>query len=107
MINPRRGEIEAVIGGQKRRLCLTLGALAGLEARFGAGDLGDLAERFEQGRVSARDLAAIIAAGLAGGGDPMSEDDVLATPIEGGIEGAARIALALLTAAFGTDRDQP
>ena len=39
MANRHRGEIEAEIGGAKRRLVLTLGALAELEAAFGADDL--------------------------------------------------------------------
>ena len=39
MPNLHRGEIEAEIGGVRRRLVLTLGALAELEAAFGADDL--------------------------------------------------------------------
>ena len=34
-----RGEIEAEIGGTKRKLVLTLGALAEVESEFGADDL--------------------------------------------------------------------
>ena len=30
-VNRRRGEVSGVIGGEERRLCLTLGALAELE----------------------------------------------------------------------------
>jgi len=44
-------------------LCLTLGALAELEARLGGGDLMGLGERFASGRVSARDLIVILGAG--------------------------------------------
>ena len=68
MPNLHRGEIEAEIGGVRRRLVLTLGALAELEAAFGADDLTALAERFGAGRLSARDLIRIIGAGLRGGG---------------------------------------
>jgi hypothetical protein len=39
MANRHRGEIEAVLDGRPRTLCLTLGALAELEAAFGAQDL--------------------------------------------------------------------
>jgi hypothetical protein len=39
MPNLHRGEIEAEIGGAQRKLVLTLGALADLEAAFGAEDL--------------------------------------------------------------------
>ena len=59
MPNHHRGEIEAEIGGRKRILVLTLGALAELESAFGDGDLVALAERFAQGRMSARDLIRI------------------------------------------------
>ena len=49
MPNLHRGEIEAEIGSVRRRLVLTLGALAELEAAFGADDLTALAERFGSG----------------------------------------------------------
>lgn len=45
MANPQRGEVAAVLDGEERVLCLTLGALAELEARLGAGDLAGLGER--------------------------------------------------------------
>lgn len=90
-----------MIGGEARVLCLTLGALAELEARLGAGDLMGLAERFEAGRLSARDLTAIIGAGLRGGGNALSDDDLARMTIEGGLVGAAKIAADLLAASFG------
>ncbi|WP_108395764.1 gene transfer agent family protein [Devosia submarina] len=97
----QRGEIDAEIGGERRTLCLTLGALAELEQRLQAGDLAGLAERFGNGRVSARDLTAIIGAGLRGGGHAISDDDLARLSIEGGIRGAAEIAARLLRATFG------
>ena len=96
MANLHRGEISAQIGGEEKTLCLTLGALAELEARLGAGDLNGLAERFADGRVSARDLTAIIGAGLRGAGHPVSDDDLARLHIEGGLMVAARIAARLL-----------
>lgn len=101
MANPLRGEIEAVIGGEKRVLCLTLGALAELESRLQADDLVGLSERFEAGRISARDLQAILGAGLRGGGNDLSDDDLARLSIEGGLGGAAEIAARLLRATFG------
>ena len=62
--NGRRGEIEAEIGGERRILCLTLGALAELETVFGVSNVADLAGRFSDGRIGARDMIAIIGAGL-------------------------------------------
>jgi hypothetical protein len=101
MPNLQRGEIAAVIGGEERVLCLTLGALAELEARLGAGDLVGLGERFAAGRVSARDLIAILGAGLRGGGNALSDDDLARLAVVGGLTGADEIAVRLLKATFG------
>lgn len=101
MPNIHRGEIAAVIGGEEKVLCLTLGALAELEARLGAGDLVGLAERFAAGRVSARDLTAILGAGLRGGGNAVTDDDLARMSIEGGLRGAAELAAKLLRTTFG------
>jgi hypothetical protein len=101
MTNVQRGEIAAVVDGEERVLCLTLGALAELEARLGAGDLVGLGERFASGRVSARDLTAIIGAGLRGGGNAVTDDELARMTIEGGLRGAAEVATRLLRATFG------
>ena len=101
MPNRHRGEIEAEIGGTPRRLVLTLGALAELEAAFGADDLVALAERFGGGRLKARDLVRIIGAGLRGAGASLSDDDVAAMTTPDGAAGFVRIAADLLTATFG------
>jgi hypothetical protein len=103
MANIHRGEIEAEIGGARRRLVLTLGALAELEAAFGADDLVALAERFGGGRLKARDLARIIGAGLRGAGDSVSDDDVAGMTVAGGAPGYVGIAAALIEATFGGD----
>lgn len=103
MANPHRGEIDAVIGGETVTLCLTLGALAELESRLQAGDLVGLSERFASGHVSARDLTAILGAGLRGAGHQIIDDDLARMSIEGGLKGAAKIAAKLLRATFGGD----
>lgn len=100
MPNHHRGEIEAEIGGAKRRLVLTLGALAELEAAFGAADLTALAERFGAGRMSAQDLIRIIAAGLRGAGETISDEDVARMQVTGGAADYVRIAVALIEATF-------
>ncbi|WP_102957768.1 gene transfer agent family protein [Mangrovicella endophytica] len=105
--NRRRGEVEAVIDGRSMTLCLTLGALAELEDAFAAEDVGALAARFGSGRLSARDLTRIIAAGLRGGGTSVRDDDVAAMRIDGGLAGAAAIAAELLAAAFGEAEPAP
>lgn len=101
MVNIHRGEIEAVLDGRKMTLCLTLGALAELEARLGADDLVGLGEKFSQGRVSARHLIAILGAGLRGAGSTTTDEELAAYSIDGGLNGAAEIAARLLKATFG------
>jgi Phage tail tube protein, GTA-gp10 len=107
MPNLHRGEIEAEIGGAPRRLVLTLGALAELEAAFGAEDLVALAERFGTGKLKSRDLVRVIAAGLRGAGEAISDDEVARLGVEGGAPGYVRIAAALLAATFGTETAGP
>lgn len=100
MPNVHRGEIAAELGGRSHTLVLTLGALAELESAFGAADLMALAERFGTGRLSARDLIRIIAAGLRGAGENVSDDEVAALRVEGGVTGYVRIAADLIAATF-------
>src|SRR5262249_59512631 len=73
MPNPHRGEIEACLDGRPYTLCLTLGALAELEHAFGHEDMLALAQRFQSGRLSARDAARIIGAGLRGAGHDIDD----------------------------------
>ena len=100
MVNPYAGEAELRIGGRAYALKLTLGALAGLEAALETETLVDLVQRFEQGRFSARDVLALLAAGLQGGGHAISRDALAAAEIEGGPVQAARVAAALLARSF-------
>jgi hypothetical protein len=100
MPNPRRGEVGAVIDGEPRVLCLTLGALAELEAAFGTEDLAALVERFAAGRLAAGDIVRIVGAGLRGAGNLFSDDDVAAMTIEGGARGFADLVSRLLAATF-------
>jgi hypothetical protein len=60
--NRHRGEIEAEIDGERRILCLTLGALAELETAFAADNLSGLAARFSGGTLKAADMIRIIGA---------------------------------------------
>lgn len=101
MANARRGEIEAELGGVRRRLVLTLGALAELETHFEAQDLVELAERFGTGRLAAGDLVAVIGAGLRGAGEAITDREVAALTTSGGAASYARIVSELLTATFG------
>lgn len=106
-VNTHRGEIAANLGGAERRLCLTLGALAELEAAFGVEDLTRLGARFSQGRLSSNDLITILHAGLKGGGHEFDRADVAAMHVEGGIAGYAEIVTRLLQATFGSADGEP
>lgn len=99
--NHRRGEVEAVFDGEPRRLALTLGALAELEAAFGVADLTALAERFETGRLAAGDVVKILGAGLRGGGADLANADVARLTHEQGAAGFVRAVADLLRATFG------
>jgi hypothetical protein len=105
--NRHRGEIEADFGGERRVMCLTLGALAELETAFAVDSLTGLAERFSSGRLKAEDLIRILGAGLRGGGNLFSDEDVAAMAISDGLAGFARIAADLLRATFGEGAPGP
>jgi hypothetical protein len=72
--NGARGEVIAVLAGAERRLCLTLGALAEIEAALALEGLSDLAERMRG--LSARDLTVVLAALLRGGGERALADEL-------------------------------
>jgi hypothetical protein len=101
MPNRHRGEIDAEIGGARRRLVLTLGALAELESAFAADDLAALAERFARGRFAACDILRIIGAGLRGAGESVSDEEVARMGTPEGAAGYVRIAADLIAATFG------
>ena len=88
------------IDGQDRDLKLTLGALAELEAGLHAGTLVELIERFETGRFGAREVVAILIAGLRGGGWRGNAEEIARADIDGGPIEAARVAALLLARAF-------
>ena len=106
MANAHRGEIDAELDGRRYRLCLTLGALAELEQAFEAGDLVGLARRFEEGRLRAHDLIAIIGCGLRGAGEAVTNDEVAALTVAEGLPGYVAIAARLLAATFGAEADE-
>lgn len=101
--NRHRGEIEAVIGGERRILCLTLRSLAELETALGVDSLAGLGERFAAGRLKASDIIRILGAGLRGGGNLIDDEDVADLDMEGGIAAMARLTGELLAAAFSPE----
>ncbi|MBM1222566.1 gene transfer agent family protein [Ponticoccus sp. SC2-23] len=100
MANPHASEVAVVIDGERHVCKLTLGALAELEAALGEDSLVALVERFEAGRISSRDVLALIVAGLRGGGWTGATGDLLSAEIAGGPVAAATVAAELLARAF-------
>ncbi|WP_417601386.1 gene transfer agent family protein [Pararhodobacter oceanensis] len=107
MANAYAGEVTLIINGTPLALKLTLGALAELEVALGADTLVALVERFEAGRFSARDVMALILAGLHGAGQKLSAEELLQADIEGGALAAARCAGRLLALAFALPEAEP
>lgn len=100
MVNRYRGEVALMVEGRALPMRLTLGALAELEDAFSVENLPALGERFAAGRLSARDVTRILAAGLRGAGGTLAADEVAALPFDGGLNGAIAAAIALLEATF-------
>jgi hypothetical protein len=103
MANRRRGEIEAVLAGQRRRLCLTLGALAELEDAYRAEDLAALVARFGSGKLAARDLIRLIEAGLRGAGESVGDGEIGRLGATESVAELAAVAGELLRVTFAAD----
>lgn len=96
-MNAARGETSLVIGGVARRLCLTLGALAEIEAAFGCKRMAELDARLRS--LSAADLTLVLAALLRGGGEDeaaarLGSADVSPGAAAGAVAEAFRLGLA-------------
>jgi hypothetical protein len=78
--NRARGEVLLRIDERECRLCLTLGALAELEAAFDVISLTELGERLSH--LTAADLLLVLAALTAGGGEAMSVAELAAARID-------------------------
>ncbi len=103
MANPARGEVEIVIDGRPHVMRLTLGALATLEEELGSESLVALAERFESGQIRSGELLKLLAAGLRGGGNPLSDDALRNAAFDGGAVAAMRAGIALLARTFSSE----
>lgn len=90
-MNGARGEAAVVLGGQRRRVCLTLGALAEIETGLGVDGMAAVAERMKS--LSARDLMVVLAAVLRGGGQ-VEPDVVGVDPREAAVAVAQAFAAA-------------
>lgn len=99
-VNRHRGEVALVLDGTRHVMRLSLGALAELEDSLEEGDLVALVKRFEQSRFSARDLMALLLAGLRGGGAEITAETLSRAEIAGGPMAATRAAAELLARSF-------
>ena len=70
----------AVLAGRERRLCLTLGALAEIEAGLALTGIGELAARMRS--PSAVDLTVVLAAVLRGGGEVELAETLSTAPVD-------------------------
>lgn len=93
--NKARGEVLLVIDGRARKLCVTLGALAELEAAFDINSFAELGERLAH--LTASDLIAVLAALTAGGGEATSNAELARARIDPA-EAAAAVAAAFRAA---------
>lgn len=100
MANPWAGEVEVALNGVVHVGRLTLGALAELEAQMQEATMLDIVRRFEAGALSARDVLAVIVAGLRGGGWGGKASDLTTVDVCGGPVGAAKVAGLLIARAF-------
>ena len=99
LANAARGEVSLCIDGAQRKLCLTLGALAELEAAFDCASLEALGERL--GALSPQDLLIVLSALTAGGGAAMTPAQLAHAHIE------PRAAAQAVAAAFKAALDEP
>jgi len=107
MVNRHRGEVSLRAGGEIYTLCLTLGALAELEAAYGGEDILTLADRFSSGQLSSADALNLLKAGLKGGGHDRTALDLEALSFEGGVAALIRTLADLLRVTFGGSDHSP
>ncbi len=101
MANPYRGEVPFNFDGETHALRLTLGSLAHLEDALGADGLRTLGRRLGEGRMSARDICLVLAAGFIGKGTPVTAEAIASAIPASALEQAALAAATLLAVTFG------
>jgi Phage tail tube protein, GTA-gp10 len=101
MPNPHRGEIAFALNGETHALRLTLGSLAGLEDALGSDGLQALSGRLQAGRLSARDICEVLAAGFTGAGHAKTAEQIGMQISASDLTRAAEAAARLLDITFG------
>lgn len=96
MINPYRGEVGLSIDGTRHPMRLSLGALAALEHELGAADFASLLARFDQHKMTTKDVITVLHVGLIAGGSWCgTRDDLCAAVLDDGLLAATRAAARL------------
>lgn len=80
MANPQRGEVVLEAGGERYVLCLTLGALAEIEALTGAADLSEIGPKLAS--LNANGMLDLLSILLRAGGNPIDARTLAITPAE-------------------------
>lgn len=104
MANPKRGEVSLVVAGQRWTLCLTLGALAEIEAHFGVPDIPALGARLSEGRLGAQDIVAIIGSAARGGGMKVTPSELQDLPVASELPALMTAVLELFARAFPAEQ---
>ncbi len=101
-INPKRGEVGAIINGKAYKLCLTLSALAYLESLYDGKNILQITASFAQNGLTAQDIQNILQAGLFGRDGPA----LTHFEVRGGFDRAGKLATLLLERAFVNAADE-
>jgi Phage tail tube protein, GTA-gp10 len=101
MANRHRGDVPFLFNGKTVSLRLTLGSLAELEDAFGSDGLQELSQRLTNGRLSARDICHVLAAGFYGAGQKIDALDLGQQIPASALVDAALTATQLLDVTFG------
>ncbi|MGY6660766.1 MAG: GTA-gp10 family protein [Glycocaulis sp.] len=80
MANPQRGEVVLEAGGERHVLCLTLGALAEIEALTGASDMSEIGPKLAS--LSASGMLDLLSILLRAGGSGADARALSITPAE-------------------------
>ena len=100
MVNSHRGEIESDLFGKPMLFCLTLGALADIEARLGHIHLVNIIKRLSEGRMASDELIIILGAAARGGGQSLTNEEIAKLPLKAGLDRAYLLIADLFNACF-------
>ncbi len=107
MANRHRGDVDLLLGDERLTLRLTLNALAELESAFAVADLSALGSRFQSGRLSARDLIAMLGAAVRGGGASLTDAEIATSVTASDLPAATDAIARLFAATFGEAPNPP